>query len=50
MGEGETCLSWFGLETRAIERLPDIAVREFPFDVTARKFLPYDAIAATLGE
>jgi hypothetical protein len=50
MGEGETCLSWFGLETRAIERLPDIPLREFPFDVTARKFLPYDAIASTLGE
>ncbi len=50
MGEGETCLSWFGLETRALERLPDIQVRNFPFDVAARVFLPYDSIAGILGE
>ncbi len=50
MGEGEACLSWFGLETRALERLPDIRVREFPFDVAARAFLPYDSIASMLGE
>jgi len=50
LGEGETCLSWFGLETRALERLPDIRVREFPFDVAARAFLPYDSIASMLGE
>lgn len=50
MGEGEVCLSWFGLETRALQRLPDIPVRSFPFDVTARSFLPYDPIIAMLGE
>jgi hypothetical protein len=50
MGEGEVCQSWFGLETRAIERLPDIRVSDFPFDVTTRRFLPYDAIASSLGE
>jgi hypothetical protein len=50
LGEGEACLSWFGLESRALERLPDIPVREFPFDVAARAFLPYDSIAPMLGE
>lgn len=50
MGEGEVCLSWFGLETRALQRLPDIPVRSFPFDVTARAFLPYDPIVTMLGE
>ena len=50
MEEGEVCLSWFGLETRARERLPDLPVAEFPFDVAARQFLPYDSIAAKLGE
>jgi hypothetical protein len=50
MGEGEVCQSWFGLETRAIERLLDIRVSDFPFDVTTRRFLPYDAIASSLGE
>lgn len=50
MGEGEACLSWFGLETRALERLPNLPVREFPFDVTARAFLPYDPIVPLLGE
>jgi hypothetical protein len=49
-GESETCLSWFGLETRARERLPDIPVGDFPFDVAAREFLPYDSIASILGE
>ena len=49
MGEGEACLSWFGLETRAVERLPNLPVRDFPFDVAARAFLPYDAIAAMLA-
>jgi hypothetical protein len=47
--EGEACLSWFGLETRALERLVDIPVRDFPFDRAARKFLPYDAIAPLLA-
>lgn len=50
MGEGEVCLSWFGLETRAFERLPDIPVRNFPFDVAALAFLPYDPIATMIGE
>jgi hypothetical protein len=48
MGEGEACLSWFGLETRALQRLPDLPVRDFPFDVAGRRFLPYDSIAAML--
>jgi hypothetical protein len=50
IGEGEVCQSWFGLETRARERLPDLPVRDFPFDVSARRFLPYDSIASSLGE
>ena len=50
MGEGEVCQSWFGLETRARERLPDLPVRDFPFDVSARRFLPYDSIASLLRE
>jgi hypothetical protein len=50
MGESEACLSWFGLEANALERLPDLPVREFPFDVTARTFLPYDPIVPVLGE
>lgn len=49
-GEGEPCLSWFGLEARAQERLPDIPVSSFPFDVATRRFLAYDAIAPVLGE
>lgn len=48
--EDAACLSWFGLETRAEERLADLPVRDFPFDVTARRFLPYDPIAALLRE
>lgn len=48
MLEGETCLSWFGLETRALERLPDLPVRAFPFDVTRREFLEYGSIASAL--
>lgn len=50
LGEGEACQSWFGLETRARQRLPDIPVRDFPFDGAARAFLPYDSIASILGE
>lgn len=46
--EGEACLSWFGLETRALERLPDLPVDAFPFDVARRAFLEYDSIAALL--
>jgi len=49
-GEGEACQSWFGLETRALERLPDIPVGSFPFDPGTRAFLPYDSIASLLGE
>jgi hypothetical protein len=48
IAEGEACASWFGLETRALERLPDLPVREFPFDAQARRFLPYDSIAHLL--
>ena len=44
ISESEVCASWFGLETRALERLPDLAVREFPFDVSTRRFLDYDRI------
>ena len=44
----ETCDSWFGIETHALERLPDLPVRAFPFDVGSRRFLPYDAIADLL--
>lgn len=47
-GEGEACASWFGLETRALARLADLPVRDFPFDVQARRFLPYDSIAHLL--
>jgi hypothetical protein len=47
--EGDACLSWFGIETRALERLPDIPVREFPFDQATRRFLPYDPIAPLLA-
>ena len=50
VGDGEVCQSWFGLETRAVERLADIPVRDFPFDVTTRRFLAYDSIASSLGE
>lgn len=46
--ESETCGSWFGLETRALERLPDLPVRSFPFDVSRRVFLEYDSIASLL--
>jgi hypothetical protein len=46
--ESEPCASWFGIESRAVERLPDIPVRDFPFDVRNRKFLPYDSIVPVL--
>lgn len=46
--ESGTCASWFGIETRAQERLPDIPVRDFPFDLANRSFLPYDPIASLL--
>jgi hypothetical protein len=49
MREGETCASWFGLETRAVERLHDLPVKDFPFDVATREFLPYDPIAQLVG-
>lgn len=45
----EPCESWFGLETRAIERLPDLPVDEFPFDLKRRQFLPYDPIEDLLS-
>jgi len=48
LSDSEACASWFGLETRALERLPDIPVSDFPFDVAARKFLPYDPIEPLL--
>ena len=34
---------------RALERLPDIPVRDFPFDVASRAFLPYDPIVGCSG-
>jgi hypothetical protein len=46
--ESEVCASWFGLETRAIARLTDLPVREFPFDHARREFLDFDPIAARL--
>ncbi|MGH8251543.1 MAG: hypothetical protein ACREVI_12740 [Steroidobacteraceae bacterium] len=49
MSESETCLSWFGLETRALERLPDLPVRAFPFDTARREFLEYDSIRSALA-
>ena len=48
LSDSEACASWFGLETRALERLADIPVGDFPFDVAARRFLPYDPIAPLL--
>lgn len=48
MSESETCGSWFGLETRAHERLPDLPVSSFPFDNARRVFLEYDSIAPLL--
>jgi hypothetical protein len=48
LSDSDACASWFGLETRALERLPDIPVGDFPFDVATRRFLPYDSIAPLL--
>lgn len=48
MRGSETCASWFGLETRALERLADLPVRSFPFDVSRRVFLEHDSIASLL--
>ncbi len=45
----EVCASWFGLETRALARLPDLPVGAFPFDLATRSFLEYDAIAPLLA-
>ena len=48
--ESEACLSWFGLETRALARLPDLPVAQFPFDTGKREFLAYDSIIQYLQE
>jgi len=48
LSDSEACASWFGLETRALERLPDTPLGDFPFDVAARRFLSYDPIATLL--
>ena len=48
ISESEVCASWFGLETRALERLPDLPVQDFPFDVATRRFLDYDRIVPLL--
>jgi hypothetical protein len=48
--DSEPCASWFGLETRALARLADLPVHEFPFDVERRTFLPYDSIAERLRQ
>ena len=42
--DSATCASWFGIETRAIERLSDLPIHEFPFDTARRTFLSYDSI------
>ena len=44
LSENEMAASWEGLELRALERLSDLPVREFPFDVARRAFLDYDSI------
>ncbi|MDP9087693.1 MAG: hypothetical protein M3O26_02985 [Pseudomonadota bacterium] len=44
LSENELARSWEGLELRAVERLSDLPVREFPFDVARRAFLEYDSI------
>jgi hypothetical protein len=44
----EVCASWYGLETRAVERLADLPVDQFPFDGGRREFLPYDSIEGVL--
>lgn len=48
VNESAACASWFGLETSALERLPDLPVAEFPFDAERRAFLAYDAIASRI--
>ena len=46
---GEVCASWFGLETRAVARLPNLPVGLFPFDSPNRQFLDYDPIQPLLS-
>jgi ribosomal protein S18 acetylase RimI-like enzyme len=46
--DSEPCAAWFGLETRALERLADLPIREFPFDAERRGFMPYDSIVERL--
>ena len=48
--ESAACLSWYGLETQALARLPNLPVREFPFDIRERRFLAYDPIIRFLQE
>ena len=40
--------SWEGLELRAVERLSDLPVGDFPFDVARRAFMDYDSILPRL--
>jgi hypothetical protein len=40
--------SWVGLEARALKRLPDLGIRQFPFDVARREFLEYDSLNSLL--
>ena len=45
---GDLAASWEGLELRALERLSDLPVKDFPFDVARRAFLDYDSILPVL--
>lgn len=49
LDDSAVCASWFGLETRALARLPDLPLDAFPFDVERRRFLDYDALLPRLA-
>jgi hypothetical protein len=48
LSANELAASWEGLELRALERLSDLPVGDFPFDVARRAFLDYDSILPRL--
>ena len=48
LSDGELAGSWEGLELRALERLSDLPVGVFPFDIARRAFLDYDSILPLL--
>lgn len=42
LGDDDLVGTWAGLEHRAIQRLPDVPLRELPFSITRQDFRDFD--------